>query len=86
MSDSERQRLLHNKLAGEIVRSIVAPVKAAGGTEEDILVLTESVLVGVCAVIVKLGGDNAVLDVIVDGARQRLAEMRLTNAAPKGTA
>jgi hypothetical protein len=85
-SQSEVQRELHNRLAGEIVASIVKPPIAAGGEFTDVLILLESVIVGVCAVAVKVGGDEVVLDVVVDGARQRLAEMRLGAVEPGGSA
>jgi hypothetical protein len=68
---------MHNRLAGEIVKSIVKPIMVAGGTYEQVLVLTESVVVGVILTSVRLGGDEAVLDVLVAGVKQRLAEMRL---------
>ena len=38
---------LHNKLAGEIVRSIIQPVLKREDQYPDIMVITESVLVGV---------------------------------------
>ncbi|MGE0289300.1 MAG: hypothetical protein AB7I42_26505 [Bradyrhizobium sp.] len=77
---------LHNELAGKIVASIVRPAYAVRGSFTDILVLTESVLVGVCLTCVKLGGDEKVLDVMVDGARQRLAEIRLKDLQTEGRA
>lgn len=77
---------LHNRLAGEIVASIVRPVISAGGTPVQIMVLTESVLVGVAQACIRLGGDNKVLDIMVERARQRLAEIRLGNIDPAGRA
>lgn len=77
---------LHNTQAGPIVASIVRPVLEAGGSVEDVLVLTESVLMGVCLFAVKLGGDNKVLDVIVERVRERLAQVRLGSVEPEGQA
>lgn len=80
------QRELHNRLAGEIVKSIVKPPLEAGGTMIDVMVLLESVVVGVVLAGVKLGGDEKVLDKLVEGAKQRLAEMRLGGAPTGGAA
>lgn len=80
------QSRLHNLVAGEIVASIVRPVLTTGGSIEDVMVLTETVLVGVALACVKLGGDEKVLDVMVDAARQRLADIRLKDIETKGRA
>lgn len=75
----EQQRLLHNDIAGKIVASIVRPPIEAGGSFVDVMILTESVLVGVALACIKLGGDNTVLDVTMKAAKERLAEIRLGN-------
>lgn len=75
---------LHNKLAGQIVASIVRPVIDGGGKYTDVMVLTESVLVGVALTCIRLGGDNKVLDVMVDAARRRLADIRLKDLPTEG--
>ena len=80
------QSELHNQLAGQIVASIVKPVIENGGETTDVMVLTESVVVGVALACIKLGGDERVLDVIFDRAKDRLAELRLTGIATQGTA
>lgn len=80
------QTELHNRLAGQIVASIVRPPLQAGGTVLDVMVLFESVVVGVSLAVIKLGGDDAVLDVVLDRARERLAEIRLTPIKPQGSA
>lgn len=77
---------LHNRLAGEIVASIVRPAFQVRGSITDIMVLTESVLVGVCLTCVKLGGDERVLDTMMQGVRQRLAEIRLKDLEAEGRA
>lgn len=52
----------------------------------DVMVLTESVLVGVALACVRLGGDERVLDVIFERARERLAEIRLKDIQTEGHA
>jgi hypothetical protein len=82
----DTQTELHNRLAGEIVASIVKPPLEAGGGPTDVLVLLESVILGVTLTLVKLGGDEAVLDAVVVRVKERLAEHRLGNIRTKGTA
>ncbi len=77
---------LHNKLAGEIVISIVKPILSSGGSWTDVMVLTESVLVGVCLAGVKLGGDEKMLDIMTRNVRKRMAEIRLTDIETMGSA
>lgn len=79
------QSELHNRLAGEIVASIVRPIMTSGGSTEAVMVLTESVLVGVALACIKLGGDEKVLDVMVDAAKKRLAEIRLKDIPTGGS-
>ena len=83
---SEQQRQLHNKLAGEIVKSIVVPPLEQGGTTTDVLILLESVITGVYAACVKLGGDPPVWSVMSKAIEERLGEMRLSNLPPEGRA
>lgn len=42
-----RQRVLHNKLVGPNATSFVNPIVESGGLANDIMTLTESVVVGV---------------------------------------
>jgi hypothetical protein len=77
---------LHNELAGKIVASIVRPAYGTRGSLSDVMVLTESVLVGVCLTCVKLGGDEKLLDVMFERARGRLAEIRLKDLQTEGRA
>lgn len=81
-----RQAEVHNVKVGDIVKAIVKPVLESGGGATDIMVLTESVVIGVALMCIKLGGDEAVLDVMLAGAKQRLAEIRLTDLNPAGEA
>jgi hypothetical protein len=81
---------IHNKNAGLIVKAIVKPMLEAGGEFTDILVLLETIVAGVMIVAVKSEtsdvGDDEVLDALVEGVRERLKEMRLAHAKPKGHA
>ncbi len=81
---SEQQRELHNRLAGEIVKSIVKPLLETGGTTTDVLILLESVVTGVYAACVRLGGDPPVWSVMSERIEERLAEMRLKDLPPAG--
>lgn len=80
------QTELHNRLAGQIVASIVRPPMVAGGGPTDVLVLLESVVTGVLTAVVKLGGEGPVLDVFIDGVRERMARIRLEDIRPAGRA
>lgn len=69
---------LHNKLAGEIVKSIVRPILEAGGARTDILVLTESVVTGIVEFCARNDGVSRgmVYDALMDGVDKRLTELR----------
>lgn len=75
---------LHNRLAKEIVAQIVKEPIAAGGTIADILILCESVLVGVVVECFQLGSDAKILDMIVARAKDRLARAQLGDIETKG--
>jgi hypothetical protein len=80
------QAELHNRLAPELVKRIVSEPILAGGGPTDVMVVLETVIVATCIAIVQLGGDDKVLDVVIAGARKRLAEIRLAPLKPQGTA
>lgn len=80
------QHEIHNEMAGKIVAQIVKPPLEAGGEFTDVLVLLESVILGVLLMAVKLGGDEKVLDLVVENVKRRLAEQRLTNINTAGNA
>lgn len=88
MIDRNREQVvaLHNILAGKIVSDIVRPTIGVGGTIPDVLVLLESVVVGVLTLAVKIGGDNHVLDIFEASVRERMAKIRLGNLPPSGSA
>lgn len=78
--DDEAATELHNRLANQIV---VQPI-AAGGTISDVMMLCESVLVGVVLGCFELGSDAEVLDLVVGRVKERLAKARLEDLEPKG--
>jgi hypothetical protein len=80
------QTEIHNRVAGECVKAIVKPALEAGGEFTDVLVILESVILGVMLMAVKLGGDDKVLDEVVLHVRERLAKERLGRVEPSGTA
>ncbi len=75
---------LHNRLAKQIVEQIVKEPIAAGGTMSDVMLLCESVLVGVVLGCFQLGSDVKVLDSIVGRVKERLAQVRLEDLEMKG--
>lgn len=84
--NNDQQTEIHNKIVGDIVRSIVKPPLDAGGSYTDVMVVLESVVVGVVLMGVRLGGDEKVLDAMMAAAKIRLAEMRLKDIETKGKA
>lgn len=81
---SNTQTEIHNRLAGQIIANIVKPPLESGGDVKDVLVLLESVVTGVLTAVVKLGRDGPVLDLFIEGVRERMAEIRLSNIRPVG--
>ena len=75
---------LHNMLAGETVAAIVCPPIAAGGDFVNVMLLLESVILGVYLAAVRLGGDVPVWDVMSERIKERLAEQRLGPIEPAG--
>ena len=81
-----KQTELHNQIAGQIVASIVKPPIEAGGDYKDVLIVLESVIMGVMLVTARLGGDEIVLDTVVERVKERLAEKRLGDIETAGRA
>lgn len=79
------QTEIHNRVAGEIVKAIIRPPLEAGGEFTDVLVILESVIVGVIFAGIKLGGDETVLDELVLHVKERLVGIRLGGIETKGT-
>ncbi len=86
LTQTEIQGAVHNAVVGEIVKAIVKPPLESGGSCSDILVILESVVVGTMLVATKLGGDEIVLDVLVEAVKKRLAEARLGDITAAGRA
>lgn len=82
----EQLAAAHNRMAGEIVSQIVRGTYGVGGDATSVMVLTESVLVGVALACIKLGGDERVLDLMFEAAKTRLADLRLKGIEPEGHA
>ena len=76
---------LHNHLAKQIVSQIVNEPIAAGGTMSDVMMLCESVLVGVVLGCFQLGSDVKAFDLIVTCVKERLAKIRLEGLETKGS-
>ena len=83
--DAEAAAELHNRVAKQVVSQILNETRAAGGSHSDLLVICESVLVGVVVECFKLGHDSKVIDLIFTAARTRLAKIRLEDIAAKGS-
>ncbi len=77
---------LHNRLAASIVASIVEPPIEAGGRATDVLVLLESVIVGVLVVVARPGGDAVVIERVMEGVKSRLAAWRVAGRETAGSA
>jgi hypothetical protein len=82
--DTEAAVELHNRLAKQVISTIVHEPIAAGGTVSDIMFLCESVLVGVLLHCFQLGSDERALDAIVSQVKERLAKVLLEDLKPEG--
>ena len=76
---------LHNRLAKEIIAKLLEEPIAAGGTLSDVMMICESVIVGVMLGCFQLGSDVKMLDIIVDRVKERLAKARLSDIEIKGS-
>ncbi|MBI5111340.1 MAG: hypothetical protein HZA68_05110 [Rhodovulum sp.] len=79
------QEDLHDTLVGPIVRAILCTPLEYGGTTHDVLVILESVIVGVMFAGVRQSGDEIIIDALATNAKQRLAALRLGVTPPAGT-
>lgn len=81
------QTELHNKLAGDVVKTIVKTPLEAGGQMSDALVILESVVLGVVLVATKYGyPEDVTLDELTKHVRERLDELRLAAVKTLGSA
>lgn len=76
----------HNELSLKFIMDILGDALKRGATPQEIMVLVESCVLGAYLALVKLGGDDKVLDVMVANIRRRLAEERLTSLQTEGKA
>ena len=76
---------LHNRVARRVVAEIIAETRAAGGSYSDLLMISESVLVGVVVECFRLGHDSRVIDLVFTAAKARLANIRLKDLRAEGT-
>ena len=76
---------LHNLLAKQIISEIVNEPIAVGGTMSDVMMLCESVLVGVVIGCFQLGSDAKAFDLIVTRVKERLAKIRLEDIDTNGS-
>lgn len=76
----------HNRAAGELVWHIVMGPREVGGTFADSLILLESVIAGTVVALSKLGSDENVFDLLMERVRVRIAELRLGDIEPEGSA
>jgi hypothetical protein len=82
--DAEDATELHNRVAQQIVAQILNETRAAGGSYSDLLVICESVLVGVVVECFRLGHDAKVIDLLFTAAKARLAKVQLEDLETKG--
>lgn len=73
----------HNAATLPILRAIIDKV---GANPRELLVFAATMVAGLFLVIVKLGGDEPVLEVFMDDVKDRLARARLGPIVPKGDA
>lgn len=76
---------LHNRVAKRVVAEIIEETRAAGGSYSDLLVISESVLVGLVVECFRLGDDSKVIDLVFTAAKARLANVRLKDLRAEGT-
>lgn len=75
---------LHNRIAREVVSRVVKEPIAAGGSLSDVLLICESVLVGVVVECFKVGHDIKVLEAIFSATKERLAKVQLEDLEAGG--
>ena len=68
---AEAATKLHNRVARQVAAQIINETKAAGGSYSDLLVICESVLVGVVVGCFRLGDDSEVIDLVFTAAKHR---------------
>ena len=82
---SDKTTLINDAATGA-VEWIIRGTIGRGLEPTDALIALESTVVGAILAITKLGGDERVLEAVIDGARGRLAETRLNTTPSHGSA
>lgn len=82
MTGNEKSKL-HNRLSQQILFLLGEAIQQDMKVTE-MLVIWESVTLGVVLATVKLGGDEAILDEMMKHVKERLALARLGNIETKG--
>lgn len=77
---------LHNQIVGPIVSSIVKPPIEAGGSVTDVMVVLESVVLGVMIATGRLGMSSEAVDVLAKAVKRRLCEVSALDGEPAGRA
>lgn len=85
---SDTQTEIHNRLVGELLNGIVKPPMEAGGDTSDVLVLLESVVVGVMLWLARIDAadgrppaSDVYMDALAAGVKIRVAFLQ---AMPNG--
>jgi hypothetical protein len=84
--DRETAAALHNRLALRIAAEIMEEPIAAGGTMSDVMMLLESIMVGIALGCIPPGGDATMLDAIVGRTKDRIGRARLADIETVGSA
>jgi len=74
----------HNQLAREIITQITGQRTGFGSSPADVLMLCESILVGVTLECFQAGTDVQVLEILLARVKERLAGVRLKNMEVQG--
>lgn len=75
---------VHQKIVPDIVATIISSVQSVGGDPLDMLIILESVIVGVLAIITKEDGEAHVMEEVTEGVLKRIPEIRLSMARAGG--
>lgn len=81
---AETKSQLHNRISHEMMMKLEEPL-SQGASATEIMVIGESVLVGMALVCIRLGGDEIVLDAMFERAKRRLAKIRLGKIETRGS-
>jgi hypothetical protein len=86
MSMTDIQEELHDRLVEDIVAQLVNLPIEADSEFTDVLIILESVIVGVMLICVEAEGDREILECLFDHVKERLAKQRLFESETVGNA